>query len=134
MTGQHRLLGYAGLIPFIGLALLSFSDAYPASHQWLLSYAALIMSFLGGLMWHASLQHQLPRHVSIVSVMLMLWAWCWLLFPNVNWFWWAAWSFLAVWLYEKRYLSAVYSPAFMRLRAQLSLVAAFSLIATALLS
>lgn len=132
MTRLHQLLGYAGLIPFIGLALLTVTGIYPVSSEWLLSYAALIFSFLGGLLWLVSMQYELPKHVPVVSVSVMLWAWCWMLWPAFNWFWLAAWSFLGLWLYEKFYLASVLSLAFLRLRGQLSLIAAISLIAAAL--
>ena len=132
MTRLHQLLGYAGLIPFVVLAMLTVTGVYAASIEWLLSYAALIFSFLGGLLWLVSMQYELPKHVPLVSVSVMLWAWCWLLWPTFNWFWLAAWSFLSLWLYEKFYLAAVLSPAFLRLRGQLSLIAAISLIAAAL--
>ncbi len=134
MSRTHQFLGYAGLIPFIGLALLNAFGGYPDSSEWLLSYAALIFSFLGGLLWLVSMQYELPRHVPLVSAGMMLWAWCWLLWPAMNWFWLAAWSFLGLWLYEKFYLASVYSPAFLRMRAQLSLIAALSLISSALVS
>ena len=132
MSRLYQLLGYGGLIPFVGLALLTVTGVYPASSEWLLSYAALIFSFLGGMLWLVSMQYQLPKHVPLVSVSLMLWAWCWLLWPAFNWFWLAAWSFLGLWLYEKYCLSMVFSPAFVRLRGQLSLIAALSLMAAAL--
>ena len=132
MTRLHQLLGYGGLIPFVGLAIINMTGAFPNSSEWLLTYTALIFSFLGGLLWLVSMQYQLPNHVPLVSVSMMLWAWCWLLWPDINWFWFAAWSFLSLWLYEKFYLSMVYSPDFLRLRGQLSLTAALSLMATAL--
>lgn len=132
MNRLHHLLGYGGLIPFIGLSLLIVMG-YPAASFWLITYAALIFSFLGGLLWVASIKAALPKHVAIVSVTMMLWAWCWLLFPAINWFWFAAWSFLGVWLYEKRTLADFYGAELIRLRLQLSLVAAFSLILAALL-
>lgn len=132
MSRLHQLLGYAGLIPFIGLAVLTVTGVYPASSEWLLTYAALIFSFLGGLLWLVSMQYQLPKHVPLVSIALMLWAWCWLLWPAFNWFWLAAWSFLGLWLYEKFYLASVYSPAFLRMRGHLSLIAGLSLMAAAL--
>ena len=131
MNQIHPLLGYGGLLPFIGLAILVVSG-YQAASGWLISYAALILSFLGGLLWLASVKARLPAHVAMVSVVLMLWAWCWLLFPAINWFWWAAWSFLSLWLYEKRYIADFYGAELMRLRLHLSLIAAFSLMLAAL--
>jgi len=131
MTRFHQLLGYGGLLPFIGLAILLVSG-YSAASYWLITYAALIFSFLGGLLWLASVKVPLPKHVAFVSVALMLWAWCWLLFPAINWFWLAAWSFLGLWLYEKRFIADFYSAPFMCMRLQLTLIAAFSLILAAL--
>lgn len=131
MSRLHTLLGYGGLIPFIALSILTVSG-YSAAAGWLISYAALIFSFLGGLLWVASIKVPLPRQVAVVSVVLMLWAWCWLLFPAVNWFWWAAWSFLGLWLYEKRFVADFYGAGLLHLRLQLSLIAALSLLLTAL--
>lgn len=131
MSRLHTLLGYGGLLPFILLSLLIVSG-YSAATGWLMTYVALIFSFLGGLLWVASIKVPLPNHVAVISVASMLWAWCWLLFPAVNWFWWAAWSFLGLWLYEKRFIAEFYGVTFMRLRLQLTLIAALSLILAAL--
>ena len=127
MNQQHRLLGYAGLIPFIGLALGSLFNSVHAP-LFLLSYAALIFSFLGGILWGQSLIKSLPLHVTLVSVSCMLWAWVWLLMPAYNWLWLAALSFVALWLYEWIVLRSYLAADFVKLRGQLSLVAALSLI------
>lgn len=52
------LLGLAGLIPFIGSALLLWSGAVSLSFysvQILVAYGAVILSFLGGVNWGAAL-------------------------------------------------------------------------------
>ncbi len=49
-----RLLGYAGLIPFFGLAGLSgfLSEPHASMAQaWLTGYGAVILSFMGGCRW-----------------------------------------------------------------------------------
>jgi hypothetical protein len=125
MSFLHRLLGFAGLIPFLGLSLLAVTNIYPAEHL-LIGYAALIYSFLGGVIWSFSLQNPVG-HTSVLSVSLMLWAWSWLLMPISVALPLAAVSFALLPLYEHRYLKPLYPQAFMRLRWQLSVVAATSL-------
>ena len=127
MNSHQRLLGYAGLIPFVLLSLAAVSDISHARF-FLLGYAALIFSFLGGILWGISLGRNLPAHVSLVSVSCMLWSWLWLLMPGYDWFWLAALSFIALWCYEWLGLRHVYHPDFLYLRGQLSLVAALSLV------
>lgn len=127
MKKHHQFLGYAGLLPFIILALGSMG-ASPHARIFLLSYAALIFSFLGGILWGLSVKQSLPAHASLVSVSCMLWSWLWLLMPAYNWFWLAALSFAALWLYEWLLLGRYYDRDFLRLRGQLSLVAALSLV------
>lgn len=126
LTNRHHMLGYAGLIPFYGLAIMSWLGFLYAI-DWLLSYAALIFSFLGGLLWYASVVENLPRQVVIISVSTMLWAWFWLLSPTHYWLWLAALSFIGLHLYERKQLSDVYSTELMRLRGHLSYGAALAL-------
>ena len=47
------LLGYGGLVPFVGLALLSFTTIIPIKivESALLYYAAIILSFIAALHW-----------------------------------------------------------------------------------
>lgn len=138
MNVWHRLLGYAGLIPFLGLTGLVLTHQANAEF-WLMSYAALIFSFLGGVQWFATLHvAQLPSDQFAdqsavhedrllfkqgVSVGVMLWAWLWLIVPQVDWFIWAGLSFWVLWLYERSLFSNIYPNTFMTLRRNLSLVA-----------
>lgn len=127
MTRLHTLLGYAGLFPFISLSLLMHSQA--ADMEWMLrSYAALIFSFLGGLVWLASTRDYVPAHLAVVAVCCMLWAWCWLIVPQFFPFWLLAASFICLLIYETQTLSTVYSDTLMSMRKQLSWVAALSLL------
>jgi len=127
MSPQHRYLGYAGLIPFIFLATASLLDSRHAA-IFPIDYAALIFSFLGGMLWSLSLREKMPAHVALVSVSAMLWAWLWLIMPAYNWFWLAALSFVALWLYEWFLLRRFIAHDFLMLRGQLSLIAALSLV------
>ena len=126
MTPWHSRLGYAGLIPFIGLSALVL-QSFPGAAYWLLTYAAPILSFLGGLLWFASLNRQVPTHVLFVSVGVMIWAWVWLLLPQFSWYLPGAITFVLLWLYERIYLGETYSREFMRLREWLTGLAALSL-------
>ncbi|TCK08634.1 DUF3429 domain-containing protein [Marinobacterium mangrovicola] len=126
MTPWHSRLGYAGLIPFIGLTALVL-QSFPGASYWLLSYSALILSFLGGLLWAGSLNRQVPTHVLFVSVGVMIWAWVWLLLPQFSWYLPGSITFVLLWLYERIFLGDTYSREFMRLREWLTGLAALSL-------
>lgn len=76
-------LGYAGLIPFaLGALLVWFvrPDARPFVAQALSAYAALIVSFLGGIHWGLGFVHGRPRLFGW-GVTAMLIAWVALLMP-----------------------------------------------------
>ena len=127
LTKTHRWFGYAGLIPFIGLAILSNQKGAPYD-GWLLSYAALIFSFLGGVIWFASLASRAAKHQAWISIMVMLWAWSWLIYPSPHPLVLAGTSFFLLWLYEMHSLINIYPEAFWKLRTHLSVVAGSALI------
>lgn len=59
----HRL-GYAGLAPFVALALLLWlvtDEAHPYVAVALSSYAAMVIAFLGGIHWGIGLRHNAPQ-------------------------------------------------------------------------
>jgi hypothetical protein len=59
-----RRLGYAGLIPFVTLAVLLWivtPEAHPYVAIALTSYAATIAAFLGGIHWGIGLRHNAPQ-------------------------------------------------------------------------
>ncbi|WP_415890675.1 DUF3429 domain-containing protein [Neptuniibacter sp. SY11_33] len=133
LTNTHRWFGYAGLTPFIGLAILSKVKGAPFD-DWLLSYAALIYSFLGGVIWFASLATGAAKHQAWVSIIVMLWAWCWLIYPFSHLLVLAGISFFVLWLYEMHRLKNIYPEAFWKLRSHLSVVAGSTLIISGLVS
>ncbi|MEQ9520622.1 MAG: DUF3429 domain-containing protein, partial [Parvibaculum sp.] len=56
-----RLLGYGGLVPFAGTGIVSWflwpSEMSDAALRVQLVYAALILSFLGGIRWGIAMTH-----------------------------------------------------------------------------
>lgn len=129
----HLWGGYTGLIPFFGLSLLSiagFSFA-PAA---LISYAALIFSFLCGVIWFVSLKRPQTSHIAVVALGGMLWSWCWLLFPNIDWTAAAGLSFALLWVYERKTLGKDYGDQFLALRQKLTFGAIASLLANVILT
>ncbi|MDX1347593.1 MAG: DUF3429 domain-containing protein [Thiomicrorhabdus chilensis] len=132
----YKILGYAGLIPFLALAGLSHVALFEWEAQLvLLSYAAMIFSFLGGVLWGASVISVRDEEPSMgvlwISVVSMLWAWGWLLgafwWPEFNFLWLASVSFLLLWFYETHAMAKTFPFFFVRLRRDLSWVAALSL-------
>lgn len=128
LSRTHSLFGYLGLIPFFGLVVASerLGGHYA---EWLLSYAALIFTFLGGIIWFSSLVEGAAKHQVWVSIIGMLWAWSWLIYPLEYPMLIAGISFLALWLYERHCLVSIYPAEFWTLRTVLSLGAASALIA-----
>lgn len=63
-----RWLGYAGLVPFVGGALLIWlvdPEALPFVAQALSTYAALVASFLGGIHWGLALREPAPSTLQL---------------------------------------------------------------------
>ncbi len=141
-----KWLGYAGALPFLGLsaALLGIgegigegiSDFFSPSHIAfaLLSYGAIILSFLGGLHWGRAVTSPadnqiLPARIALIwSVSLSLTGWFALFLP----LYWAAGvllaGFAAALTADLIWLKKGYWPYWMRgLRVQLSCVAMASM-------
>ena len=69
-------LGYAGVVPVAGLLVLAWSGAW--QHQAVNSaiiYAALILSFLGGIHWGFATSGFASKKHFLISVVPSLWAW-----------------------------------------------------------
>ncbi len=70
-------LGYAGVLPVAGLLVLAWSSA-TWQHQAVNSatiYAALILSFLGGIHWGFATSGFASSKHFLISVVPSLWAW-----------------------------------------------------------
>ncbi len=80
--------GYAGLMPFILLALVIVSGAGLTEPARVLfdAYSAIILSFMAGIYWPIALREEGPASpVRILSacVSLALWGWFALMFPEM---------------------------------------------------
>ncbi len=76
-TPRHvAWLGYAGLVPFVGLAAASLMEVEPrAASMALLAYGAVILSFVGALHWAFAML--LPQ----LAVMRRTWMYAWSTVP-----------------------------------------------------
>lgn len=124
-----RQLGYAGLLPFLGAATASWvggPELQPIAAMVLLTYAAVIVSFLGGIHWGWAMAHPGQGSSTALAwgVTPSLVAWTALLMPSSTGGLWLSAAALALcWavdrpLYRQRGLAA-----WLPLRTQLSTVA-----------
>lgn len=137
MNKYHRLFGYGGLIPFISLALLfQFQDDLPLTFlensastisSWLISYAALIYSFIGGIYWHTTLNRHSNPFVLTFAILMMLWAWLWILAIPLIPIWLMAVSFFILPIIESQWLKEALGSEFRTMRFHLSMVAGICL-------
>lgn len=127
------LLGAAGVIPFVGAgALLAFGPPTLAGPAllWLVAYAAVILSFLGGVRWGAEIaRSEQPRFsVLALSVLPSLAGWVLLAVPfataelQLGGF---LLAFAWMWLWDSRAVDL--KPWYRRLRSWLTLGAAIGL-------
>jgi uncharacterized membrane protein YidH (DUF202 family) len=130
-------LGAAGLIPFVVVtsALYALPDAYtPALVQWLSSYAAVILSFVGAIHWGFALVHpelrEGDRNVSLAwSVVPALAAWGGTLLQAVPGLLLMAGTFALHYGAERQFAQRFTLPAwYLRLRAGLTAVVVLCLI------
>ena len=86
VPGIATILGYGWLLPFIGLALglwLTPEQYQPSVHHALLTYAAIILSFMGAIHWGTAIalkndQQKLQLGISVIPPLL---AWLAMLLP-----------------------------------------------------
>jgi len=90
MSGNRstaKTLGYAGLIPFVIFSIGSWTTLpYVAdSTHVLITYAAIILSFMGAIHWGAAIANAARQHSKdlVVSVVPALAAWLALLLPEI---------------------------------------------------
>lgn len=70
-------LGCAGLIPFISLPLSVVLDllSYSLAAHYFTLYSAIILSFLGGVLWFSSLVEKNTQHMIYVAMLPSIMAW-----------------------------------------------------------
>ena len=124
-----RVLGYAGLIPFVCAALLvaSASPHASLSAELVGSYALAIICFLFGSWWGMA-QSSAVRTTLLLSNALLLLALAAYLFAREWWPLAAAGLLVCTWLCEQsRGLFPDYAPQYRVMRSLLTLVAAISM-------
>lgn len=115
-------LGWAGVLPFLGLALAAW---WPAARdpaiQAFLAYGALILSFLGGARWGRAMAGGAGTGQFAASVIPSLWAWlAWLLLPPAPALCLLAGGFALVGWWDGRSDALAAPDSFRRLRRDLS--------------
>ncbi len=132
-----KILGYLGLIPFLTSGVLIwFTQFHTYAIKSLSIYAAVILTFIGGVHWGIAMHtHQNKnqskintRNQFIFSVIPSLIAWSAIVFSNSTGLVIIALCFGMFWLIEKLYFHEYLSSWYMRLRSHLTLVACFSII------
>ena len=82
MHNAAKLLGYAGLLPFVGIPILiiiGLVDAY-LGYLHFVQYSAIILSFLGGVHWLDAIQNRRKNHQLFASMLPSVAAWLSLMF------------------------------------------------------
>jgi hypothetical protein len=122
-----RLLGYAGLLPFIiCVALIWFAptELGAIAAGALLYYSAVILSFLGGILWGAAISSQQRRFGLLwFSIVPPLIAWITLLVPMGIAIWLLCAAFLLQGLWDRRCVQlAIFPQWYGRLRLSLTML------------
>ncbi len=132
-TGPTRWalgLGYGGLLPFVGAALLLWllrDEAQAHVAQALSAYAALILSFLGGIHWGLAMRSAAPPAALLVwGVLPSLLAWPALLMPAFSALVIHGALLLLTYAVDRRLYPAQGAAGWLGLRFRLSAVAALS--------
>lgn len=123
-------LGYAGLIPFVAGAALVWlvrEDAHPYVTLALAAYAAVIVSFLGGIHWGLALRHsQPPLWLLGWGVLPSLVAWLGVMMPPSSGLVILGAALVGCYLVDRRIYALQGVAHWLTLRFRLSAVAAFS--------
>lgn len=130
----HTILGYLGLIPFIGLSALHIYQWLPA-YELLVTYSALILSFLAGLLWMSAMDTERSIRLAIASKGIVLASWA-LLYLNPGHVILYAFSllFILLYLFETLYLKSLYPSGFFSLRSRLTVITTLSLFSAEMFS
>ena len=129
----HRL-GYAGLIPFGGLALLLWlvkAELHPFVATALLCYGAIIASFLGGIHWGIAFsvaphRSEAAKHHLLWSVALSCLAWIAVIMPAYAGLPLLGLIFVASYLVDRKWWPQAGLGEWLTLRFRLSTLAALS--------
>ena len=134
-TPAARVLGFAGLIPFVATALGAWT--LPAALQGpaagaLLAYGATIVSFLGGIHWGFAMRREVaPTSMLVWGVVPSLAAWAALLLPRPAGLWVLAAALVACYLRDRTVFPAEGAEGWLALRGPLTGVATVACLAGA---
>lgn len=122
---QIQLLGYAGLVPFVGLTLLQLWPQFLAlslPYSAFLSYSQIILAFMAGVLWPV-LYQQPGRYFPLWVVSFALIGWFSSLLAAPDQLLMLAAAFAALRLFEVWHHNLLaYSPEYNRLRNHLTVV------------
>jgi hypothetical protein len=123
-------LGYAGLLPFVGLALLVWVLPEPDLQMWvataLAAYGALIVSFLGGVHWGAAWRGDASSPQAIWGVVPSLLGWLGVLMPPYAGLPWLGMVLIGCYVVDRKRYPELGLGRWLTLRFRLSAVAALS--------
>ncbi len=87
MKIQAKILGFAGLIPFIALNIALFADALPTSLVYILftQYSAVLLSFFGGIHWYDAISSNKSGHQMYVAMLPTIIGWLCLTQTGAQW-------------------------------------------------
>lgn len=87
MKLQAKLLGYAGLIPFLLLNIALLFDAYPTSLIYILftQYSAVLLSFFGGIHWYDAISSNKSGHQMYIAMLPTIIGWLCLTQTGAHW-------------------------------------------------
>lgn len=123
-------LGYAGLLPFVGMALLLWVLPEPDLQIWvataMASYGALIVSFLGGIHWGAAWHTDGAHRHAIWGIVPSLLGWLGVLMPPYAGLPWLGIVLLLCYAVDRKRYPELGLSAWLTLRFRLSAVAALS--------
>ncbi|MEM0911110.1 MAG: DUF3429 domain-containing protein [Pseudomonadota bacterium] len=71
------ILGYAGLIPFVALPILTMTGllSFYQSYQYFAQYSAIILSFFGGIHWITAIVDKNNSHQIFIAMLPSIIAW-----------------------------------------------------------
>jgi len=130
-----QILGYAGTIPFIALALSIFLDIDVAAsglmdlpHK-LLVYGAVIISFIGAVHWGVALQASVARQniLFIYSVVPALAAWLWIFLATKPALFGMAATVAVMFFLDRLILTGLVPNGYLKMRLHLTIIVALCL-------
>ncbi|WP_371193329.1 DUF3429 domain-containing protein [Glaciecola sp. SC05] len=82
MHYSAKILGYLGLLPFVGIPILILGGQlyYFQGYQYFVQYSAIILSFFGGIHWLDALQNRRSDHQLYVAMLPSIVGWTALIF------------------------------------------------------